>query len=113
MTESQIFKALGDPVRLTIVRRLSGGATHTMGNLTKDLAISRQGAQKQVRVLASARIVRLQPHGREVRVSLDMDSLRQGRDFITRLERAWDARLGKLKEVAEALHKDRRRGRGA
>ncbi|RJQ34531.1 ArsR family transcriptional regulator [Candidatus Parcubacteria bacterium] len=107
MTEAQVFKALGDPVRLEIVKRLSDGAIHTMGSLTKNLDISRQGARKQVQVLVSANIVHLKPNGREVQVLLDINSLKLGKKFITHLEREWDTRLSKLKEILETTHKKR------
>ena len=99
--EAQIFKALGDPLRLKIIKRLSLGSTYTVGSITKDLGITRQGARKQIQVLASAKIVRLKPSGREVKVMLDVGQLRSGRDFITNLESQWDKRLKKLKEVIE------------
>ncbi len=99
--EAQIFKALGDPLRLKIVKRLSDGSTYTMGDITRGLGVSRQGARKQVQVLASAKIVQLKPNGREVRVFLDVSSLRLGRDFIANLESQWSKRLRKLKEFVE------------
>ncbi len=101
MIESQIFKALGDPLRLKIVVRLSDGSTRTLGDITKGLGITRQGARKQVAVLADAKIVRLKPQGREVKVTLDMDSLRMGKDLITQLENQWDKRLRRLKNLVE------------
>ncbi|MDQ3014688.1 MAG: helix-turn-helix domain-containing protein [bacterium] len=101
MTEAQIFKALGDPLRLKIVKRLSDGSTYTIGSLTKDLGISRQGARKQIQVLASSKIVQLKPKGREVNVFLDVKSLKLGRNFIANLESQWDKRLKKLKEFVE------------
>ena len=102
--EAQIFKALGDPLRLKIIKRLSGGSTYTMGDITKGLGVSRQGARKQVQVLASAKIVQFKPIGREVRVILDVNSLRLGGDFISNLESQWDKRLRKLKEIVEKNH---------
>ncbi|MBX4197846.1 helix-turn-helix domain-containing protein [Candidatus Parcubacteria bacterium] len=99
--EAQIFRALGDPLRLKIVKRLSGGSTHTMGDVTKGLGVSRQGARKQLQVLVSAKIVQLKPIGREVRVLLNASALKSGRDFIANLENQWDKRLRKLKEVVE------------
>jgi len=99
--EAQIFKALGDPLRLKIVQRLSLKETYTIGNLTQGLGISRQGARKQIQVLESAKIVRLSPSGREVNVTLQVNSLQVGKDFISKLENQWDARLQKLKDIAE------------
>ena len=101
--EAQIFKALGDPLRLKIVKRLSNGSTYTMGDITKGLGVSRQGARKQVQVLASAKIVQLKQNGREVRVALDVNSLRSGGDFIRSLESQWEKRLIKLKKIVEKM----------
>ncbi len=99
--EAQIFKALGDPLRLKIVKRLSDGSTYTIGNISKNLGISRQGARKQIQVLVAAHIVQLKPQGREVNVTLDATSLKCAREFIARLESQWDKRLQKLKEFVE------------
>jgi DNA-binding transcriptional ArsR family regulator len=99
--EAQIFKALGDPLRLKIIKRLSDGSVYTIGDITKGLGVTRQGARKQIQVLASAKIVQLTPRGREVRVVLNVTPLRSGRDFITNLENQWDKRLRKLKEIVE------------
>lgn len=101
MATDQIFKALGDPVRLKIVERLSSGSPHTIGSLTENLNISRQGARKQMQVLESAGIIYFKPSGREVRVGLDIAKLEKGKAFIANLEMQWDRRLQKLKEISE------------
>ncbi|MGP9799628.1 ArsR/SmtB family transcription factor [Rheinheimera sp. NSM] len=98
---AQLFKALGDPVRLQIVQRLSHGAALCMGELSKDLGISRQGARKQIQALVSAKVVQLHPVGREVKVQLDAAALAQGRAFIASLEAQWDQRLQALKQFTE------------
>lgn len=98
---AQLFKALGDPVRLQIVQRLSHGAVLCLGELSKDLGISRQGARKQIQALVSAKVVQLYPVGREVKVQLDAAALAQGRAFIARLEAQWDQRLQALKQFTE------------
>jgi DNA-binding transcriptional ArsR family regulator len=99
--EAQIFKALGDPLRLKIISRLSTGHSYTMGELTENLGISRQGARKQIQVLETAKLVQLKSIGREVKVTLDINSLKMGRSFIANLEIDWDKRLQKLKELVE------------
>ncbi|MCB1756472.1 MAG: helix-turn-helix transcriptional regulator [Gammaproteobacteria bacterium] len=99
--EAEIFKALGDPIRLEIVKRLCGGSPNTIGQLSQDLGVSRQGARKQLQVLVSARVVRLEPSGRETRVLLDTATLDIARAFIAGLEDQWDARLAALKDFVE------------
>ncbi|MCA9392836.1 MAG: winged helix-turn-helix transcriptional regulator [Candidatus Omnitrophica bacterium] len=101
MTVTQVFKALGDPIRLKIVKRLSDGSDYTIGNLSENLGITRQGARKQIQVLVSADVVQLKPNGREIRVILNPSKLERARQFISKLEDQWDQRLKALKEFAE------------
>ncbi|TDR23516.1 ArsR/SmtB family transcription factor [Marinicella litoralis] len=101
MIEADIYKALGDPVRLKIITRLSGRSTHTIGKLSENLGISRQGARKQIQVLVSAELVQLKKQGRETQVLLNPDKLKMARTFITRLEQQWEHRLDALKHFVE------------
>lgn len=101
MSAAHIFKALGDPVRLEMVQRLSDGTNYTIGKLSNDLGITRQGARKQIQVLVAANVVHLVPQGRETRVMLDTNALEIGRQFIAKLEKQWDQRLQALKDFAE------------
>lgn len=97
-----VFRALGDPVRLEMVRRLSSGAPATVGTVSSGFGISRQGARKHLQVLADAGLVALSPSGRDVHVQLDAEKLEAARAFIAQLEAQWDARLQKLKEFVES-----------
>jgi len=101
MIEADIYKALGDPIRLTMVTRLANASTHTIGSLSENLGISRQGARKQIQVLVSAKLARLKPQGRETQVLLDTAQLQKAREFISHLEQQWDTRLNALKHFVE------------
>ena len=102
MAVEHVFKALGNPVRLNLVKQLSSGPAHTIGELSADLDISRQGTRKHIQVLESADVVRLKPDGRSTKVVLNTTSLESGRAFIKRLEDQWDQRLQALKEFTES-----------
>lgn len=101
MVVAKTFKALGDPVRLEILERLSNGATHTLGSVSSGLGLTRQGARKHLQVLTNADLVSLQTMGRETQVKLDAESLATARGFITELELRWDRRLQSLCEFVE------------
>lgn len=105
MIEAEIYKALGDPVRLQIVSRLANGSPSTIGELSKDLGISRQGARKQLQVLVAANLVHLVPQGRQTQVTLDTERLVIARKFIAKLEKQWDQRLEALKNFVETNEK--------
>lgn len=97
----ETFKALGDPIRLEMVKRLSDGSQRTVGGLFDGLGLTRQGARKHLQVLADAELVTLQIKGRQTEVSLDPSSLATARSFITDLELQWDRRLLALRKFVE------------
>jgi DNA-binding transcriptional ArsR family regulator len=97
----QVFQALGDRVRLEMVQRLSRQQPCTIDGVSRGLGITRQGARKHLQVLVDARMVVLEPHGREVHVQLTTDALAPARAFIEKLERDWDRRLLALKRFVE------------
>jgi DNA-binding transcriptional ArsR family regulator len=101
MEAAYLFKALGDPIRLEIVRRLASGEPHTLSTVSRDLHVTRQGARKHLQILADAKVISLNPKGRDTEVRLLRDTLDQGKAFIEQLEKQWDKRLLALKEVVE------------
>ncbi|RBP49361.1 ArsR/SmtB family transcription factor [Arenicella xantha] len=106
MIEATIYKALGDPIRLEIVKRLSITSTSTIGDISTDLGISRQGARKQLQVLVNANVVHLMQKGRQTHVILDTKTLQIASSFISQLERQWDNRLEALKDFVEESNSD-------
>ena len=101
MMTADIYKAMGDPIRLTLISRLAARQPLSIGDLSKNLGISRQGARKQIQVLVDAELVELRPQGRSTEVLLQSEKLRQARDFIAHLEAQWDQRLTALKDFVE------------
>lgn len=101
MSVAQVFHALGDPVRLEMVQRLARAQPCTIAAVSEGLGITRQGARKHLQVLADAKVVVLEPKGREVHVRLDSEQIGHVRAFFERLEKQWDRRLEALKRALE------------
>lgn len=101
MSVADTFKALGDPIRLEMVKRLSDGSHQTVGGLFDGLSLTRQGARKHLQVLADAELVTLQIKGRQTEVSLNPASLATAKSFISGLELKWDQRLHALRDFVE------------
>ncbi len=101
MSEVATFKALGDPIRLELIKRLSNESELVIGDLIKNINLSRQGARKHLQVLADVGLVSFKTKGRETHVSLDTSSLASARAFISELEIKWAQRLQSLKEEVE------------
>jgi DNA-binding transcriptional ArsR family regulator len=108
MAAVEVFRALGDSVRLEIVERLSKRDELTIKTVTQGLGITRQGARRHLQVLADARLIHLVPRGREVLVQMDSDGLTQAKSFITQIEGQWDRRLEALRSFIEECHEPER-----
>lgn len=102
MNTAQVFHALGDPVRLEMVQRLSRQQPCTIAEVSHGLGITRQGARKHLQVLVEARLAVLEPRGREVLVELSPAGIDHVRTFLDKLERQWDRRLAALKRFVES-----------
>ena len=97
----EVFKALGDPIRLEIVQRLSRGEAVTISKVSSNLGISRQGARKHLQILVDVNMVKLEPKGRDVNVQLQTRSLDAAKEFIAEVEKRWDSRLEALRQFVE------------
>ncbi len=101
MPVAETFRALGDPIRLQMIKRLSDGSHFTIGGLSDGLGLTRQGARKHIQVLADVKLVSLKAKGRQTEVSLDPVVLARAKSFIADLELRWDQRLIALREFIE------------
>ena len=88
------FKALAHPLRREIVERLSGGAA-TVGDVTRDFAVSKPTISRHLKMLEEAGIVSRVVDGRTHRLALRPGALAEASDWIEcqreRWERLFDA----------------------
>lgn len=97
-----VFRALGDPSRLSMVERLTHGPA-TVSQLAEPLAMSLAGASKHVGVLESAGLLVRTKQGRERVCELQPAALFAARDWVQHYTGFWNERLDAL---AEALKED-------
>jgi DNA-binding transcriptional ArsR family regulator len=101
INEADVFNALGDPIRIKLIKRLSKGNPLTITAVSSDLDITRQGVRRHLQVLADAELVHMERTGRDVLVRLNPSMIEKARKFILKLEQQWDQRLGALKNFVE------------
>ena len=101
MPAVEIFRALGDPVRYEIVRRLAQQDDWTISSVSRGLDQTRQGVRRHIQVLVDVNLIRLEPRGREVLVQLDAHGIAEAKAFIAEIERQWDRRLDALRRFVE------------
>jgi DNA-binding transcriptional ArsR family regulator len=97
-----IFAALGDPVRLAIVARLSeDGPLATIALLGDAGGVSRQGVTKHLRVLEEVGLVESRRAGRDRQWQLRPQAIAASRTELERISALWDARLERLRVLVE------------
>jgi DNA-binding transcriptional ArsR family regulator len=95
----QVFTALADPTRRTILAELAGHGPATATDLAGRLPITRQAIAKHLALLAAAGLVTAEPgERRRVRYRLRPAPMRVAQQFLAALARDWDNPLGTLRD---------------
>jgi len=105
---SMVFRALGDPTRRAMLRRLAGGE-RTVGELAEPFDMSLAAASKHVKILERAGLVRRRVAGRTHHCRLDATRLARAQRWLAFYERFWDEKLDAL----DTLLAERRAGRSS
>ena len=98
---ADVFAALGDPVRLTLVRKLSAEGPGSITRLTAGTGITRQAVTKHLHALGEVGLVHDAKEGRERVYSLDLKRLEVARQYLDHVSAQWDAAAARLKNFVE------------
>ncbi len=91
------MNALGDPTRRAIFERLAGGPC-SVGELAKELPVSRPAVSQHLRVLKEAGLVFDRPAGTRRLYQLDPDGVGALRAYV---DQFWNQALAAFKGAAE------------
>jgi len=107
--DDDLWSAIGDPTRRRLVDLLlrDGGGTPT--SLSEQLPVTRQAVAKHLGVLDRAGLVHVTPAGRERRYHVDEAQLGRAVAQLADVGSAWDARLRRIRSLAEAIERNRAR----
>jgi DNA-binding transcriptional ArsR family regulator len=98
---AEIFAALGDPTRLSLMSRLSDGSARSIAALAADTTLTRQAVTKHLQVLERAALVRSLRVGRESRWAGRPETLDAARAWLDGVSARWDEALVRLKALVE------------
>ena len=96
-----VFAALGDPMRLSIIRRLCVTGPLSTIKLTDGTALSRQGITKHLRTLEDAGLVRTGRVGRDRIWELRTERLADVKRYLDEISAQWDDALARLRAEVE------------
>lgn len=93
----EVFTALGDPTRRTLLRTVASRGPVTATELAQGLPITRQAVAKHLAVLGSAGLVAATRRGRESRYEVRPAALREVTAWVDEVGADWDRRLDRLR----------------
>ena len=100
--DDDLWSAIGDPTRrrmLDLMLRGDGTAT----SLSEQLPVTRQAVAKHLGVLDRVGLVQATAAGREKRYRIDQAQFARAVAQLNDVGRTWDARLGRIKQISEAI----------
>jgi DNA-binding transcriptional ArsR family regulator len=103
--DDELWSAIGDPTRRRILDLLLVGGASTATALSQHLPVSRQAIAKHIAVLDRAGLVKGSAVGRERRYDVDQEQLARAVAELASVQALWDARLSRIKRLAEAIER--------
>ena len=98
---ADVFFALGDRTRLSVVKKLGAGGALSATTLSGGAKVTRQAIVKHLQVLEGAGLVTHEKRGREVLYALEPHRLDEARLFLEGVSSAWDRAIDRLRAMVE------------
>jgi DNA-binding transcriptional ArsR family regulator len=98
---ADVFFALGDRTRLSLVTKLGGGTALSATTLSDGAGVTRQAIAKHLQVLEGAGLVIHEKRGREVLYMLETRRLDDARAFLDGVSAGWDRAIARLRKMVE------------
>ena len=103
--DDDLWSAVGDPTRRRMLDLLLAEDGGTATTLSDRLPVSRQAVAKHLGVLDRVGLVHGSLAGRERRYDVDQAQLARAVAQLASVGAAWDARLARIKRIAEAIQR--------
>lgn len=107
----QLFYALSDPTRRSIVELLAANGQMTATGIYDNFSVSHPAISQHLRVLREAQLLSLEKDAQRRIYSLNPSSMRELQKWVARMTQLWDDRFVRLDAVLEE-QKGKAAGRG-
>ena len=104
--DDDLWSAIGDPTRRRMLDLLLIDGDGTATTLSRQLPVTRQAVAKHLGVLDRVGLVRAKSAAREKRYRVDDVQLGRAVGQLSSVGSAWDARLQRIKRIAEAIQRN-------
>ena len=103
--DDDLWSAIGDPTRRQLLDLLLVEGHGTATTLSEHLPVTRQAVAKHLGVLDRVGLVTATPAGRERHYHVDDAQLARAAAQLASVGSAWDARLQRIRRIAEAIQR--------
>jgi DNA-binding transcriptional ArsR family regulator len=105
--DDELWSAVGDPTRRRMLDLLLTDGRGTATTLSEQLPVTRQAVAKHLGVLGRVGLVHATPAGRERLYEVDEAQLARAVAQLSSVGATWDARLHRIKRIAESIQRGR------
>jgi DNA-binding transcriptional ArsR family regulator len=105
--DDDLWSAIGDPTRRRMLDLLLSEGSGTATSLSEHLPVTRQAVAKHLAVLDRVGLVHAQNAGREKQFRVDEAQLARAVAQLADVGNAWDARLSRIKRIAETIERNK------
>lgn len=105
--DDELWFATGDPTRRRVIDLLLSADGATATTISNDLPVTRQAVARHLGVLEEAGLVHATREGRERVYTVDETQMARACAQLAAVGEAWDARLDRIKRLAEQLQRER------
>lgn len=106
VVEDELWSAIGDPTRRRVIDLLLAARGGTATSLSEHLPVTRQAVSKHLGVLDRVGLVQARRSGRERVYRIDGAQLARASAQLAAVGQEWDARLGRIKGLAEEIQQE-------
>src|SRR5581483_12421616 len=103
--DDELWSAVGDPMRRRMLDLLLSDGGGTATTLSEQLPVTRQAVAKHLALLDRVGLVHMSPSGRERLYEVDEAQLARAVAQLSTVGATWDARLRRIKQIAEAIQR--------
>ncbi|WP_107656705.1 MULTISPECIES: metalloregulator ArsR/SmtB family transcription factor [Nocardia] len=107
VVDDDLWSAIGDPTRRRMLDLLLTDGEGTATSLSERLPVTRQAVARHLGVLDRVGLVHGTPEGRERRYRVDDAQLARAVAQLNAVGSTWDARLQRIKRIAEAIQRSK------
>ncbi|RYD74695.1 MAG: ArsR family transcriptional regulator [Sphingobacteriales bacterium] len=96
-----VFQAIADPTRRSILLLLATSQSMTAGAIASNFDTARPTVSKHLQILTECELLKQDQNGREIHYHLNPQKMKEIAEFIEPFRQMWDERFNKLENIMQ------------